>query len=935
MKKVMAHYYEVSSWPRVYVWSLESAMRYLCQLTAVLLLISVPLEAQTGIPPSIYEQITTAFKAGEYQKAEQQLKQILENHPRDVRAMSLLGAVLDSQKKYEEAETVYQQALKLAPGSASLNNNVGNHFLARGMTDQARSAFLRVIAAEPRHVNANLQLADLSVKKKKGQEALVYLGRLPEAEQSAVPIQILKAQALYWAGQKSQADSLIQEILKQAPGDPRLAFSLGIAYVAMERYAEAEKAFNLALEAAPTSFDILINLGLAADRAGHLNRAEEVFQAALKQRPEEVDALVGLARVYAEKGDHASAIVLLVKARKLAPDRGEILLSLADSSEKLNFYGDQARAYDDYLKLRPNDDVVRRERGYARVRNGWRATLEEGLKDLEWYVQKHPEDPLGFYQLAVGESLRDREHDGDRALLHINQALKLDTHLREARLARGMFLVQQGRPSEAIADLQLFLEQQPNNPQALGQLGRAYLQLGRTQEAYRVLKQATDLAPEDVNILVQYSRALRKLGRNVDLEQVLARLQTLGDAKKPHSPQASFYDYLNLPPQEQQVRYVANLRQMVLQFPSDMSLRVRLGGALLQQGQVDEALKEFDEVRASSTDAANLVESARILVNFEKYQAARPFLEDLVAADSANVEVRMNLAIVKLHLEGPRAGLDELERIPLTSRNGDVFLLQAQILDALDLPAEASQSLNRALEKAPTRYDLYFQAALFLIKHYSYDQAQKLLVQALKLFPDAPELLVVQAITLNLSKQPEEAKESLTRLQSRWPEWDFPYVVHGSILEVQQRSEEARPLLENAVALGTTDPSAYYYLAQSILHSTPDDREEFDRVISKAFQLSPDDPYLHTLAGRFAYAHQDYQAALMHLMTAIKLKPDLDNAHYLLSATYQVLGEDEKSKTEMAEARRLQEGNLQDADTTLSIRSLLFTVSPPTVKPQP
>ena len=307
-------------------------MRYLCQLIATLLLVSAPLMAQTEAAPSLYEQIAASFKAGEYQKVEQQLRQILEKRPREVRAMSLLGAVLDSQKKYEEADAVYQRALKIAPGSVSLNNNAGNHFLARGMTDQARSAFLRVIAAEPLHANANLQLAGLSAKQKKGQEALNYLGHLPESEQMAMPVLVLKAQALYWAGRKPQADSLIQQVQKQAPGDPKVSFSLGMAYVATERYAEAEKAFNQALESSPTNLDILINLGLAADRAGHLNRAEEVFQAALNQRPEEVDVLEGLARVYAEKGDHASAIVLLVKARKLAPDRAEILLSLADSS---------------------------------------------------------------------------------------------------------------------------------------------------------------------------------------------------------------------------------------------------------------------------------------------------------------------------------------------------------------------------------------------------------------------------------------------------------------------------------------------------------------------------------------------------------------------------------------------------------------------------
>ena len=120
-------------------------MRYINRLISIVLLASTPMLAQIGTDSSVYEPITAAYQAGRFQEAEQKLREILEKRPSEVRALSLMGAVLDAQKRYEEAEGYYKKALEVAPNSAILNNNLGNHYLAQGMTDRAQTAFLRVI----------------------------------------------------------------------------------------------------------------------------------------------------------------------------------------------------------------------------------------------------------------------------------------------------------------------------------------------------------------------------------------------------------------------------------------------------------------------------------------------------------------------------------------------------------------------------------------------------------------------------------------------------------------------------------------------------------------------------------------------------------------------------------------------------------------------
>src|SRR5206468_7180186 len=195
---------------------------------AFILLVSLSGLAQSQVSDSVYDRAAAAFQTGKMAEAEETLRSILRSSPGDVRALGMLGVVLDAQKRFDEAERYYVQALRLAPGAAGLHNNMGNHYLARGMSERARTSFQKALSLDPHHPNANLHLAQMSVDEKEGQVALRCLDRLPAAEQMTPAVQLLRAQALYLAGKKESSEALLTELAKQASGDSRLAFSIGM-----------------------------------------------------------------------------------------------------------------------------------------------------------------------------------------------------------------------------------------------------------------------------------------------------------------------------------------------------------------------------------------------------------------------------------------------------------------------------------------------------------------------------------------------------------------------------------------------------------------------------------------------------------------------------------------------------------------------------------
>ena len=866
-----------------------------------------------------YERAAAAFQAGNLAEAERGLREALRLHPRDARVLSLLGIVLDNLKRFEEAEAYYKTALAVVPDSPALLNNLGNHYLARGLQSQGEAIFRRVVARDPDHVNANLQLAKIHVARKEGAAALLCLRHLPAAERSEPVTQLLQAESLYLAGQKSAAQTIVGDLAKKAESDPRLAFSLGMTFVAWERFEDAERAFTLALRASPTDLDILHNLGLASLRAGHPERAAEIFQTALRQRPDDVDALVGLARTDAQQSKYGSAAALLLQAQKLNPQRHDIPLLLAQCSDKLAFYQDAAAAYEQYLKLKPGDDRSRRERAFMLLRAG---KQREGLDGLQGYVQKHPEDAVGFYELALAEW----NHDSAKTLQHLTHALKVDPNLLAARFARSVLRYEQNQPQESIGDLKLILQREPENIRALERLGQAYLLLDDTQEAVAVLERAARLAPADASTVIHYSRALRRVGKQQEANQVLERFKSLPPIERPGLARSGLLDYLNLTPEERRTQYVEDLQKRLASSPEDAVSIMRLGKALMEAGKRDQGISVLLRLPEITSDVNILGDGGRVLLDQQSYAAAKKLLLRACSTDPSAIQCRLDLALAVFYDDGPEAGLRELDEIPSQNRNGDYLLFRSQVQDALGRPEEAGQTLNLAFKTEPTRADLYFQAVLFLLKHEKNGEALELLQKAAPVVRESPQLMIVQAIVFELLKRPEDAKQYFLKIQARWPEWGLPYLLHGIVLQTHLFFAEARGMFETAIALGENDALAYYYLAVATSNASPDDTQTINQAIERALQLRPDDPDILTFAGKNALRRKEYTAAVSHLTAALRQNPHLAEAHYALSAAYRGSGDQEKSKTELELAQQAEQRPQSEDSRTLSIRQLLFAV---------
>ena len=865
----------------------------------------------------VYAEATSAFQHGQLDQAEQELRAAISVTPDRPDLLGLLGLVLDAKKEYKQAEPFHQRALQLAPRSAGLWNNFGNHFVATGDYIRARSAFLHVLAVEPSHGNANVQLATITFSEKQPAESLHYLSNLKALDQKDPAVQLLRARCLHMAGKTDAAMSIVDKLQQDPSGNERLAFSLGLALAEWKDYAKAEDAFSRALEADPSNLEILHNLGLAALHADHLDRAQRVFEIAVQQNPNDADSIFDLGRVFVAKGDTETALVMLSRAHRLAPERADILAYLAERYEDDGFFSGAAAAYEEYLKLKPDDPTARRERGFSYCRFG---RTKSALPDLEWYAKQHPRDAIGQFELGTCEAV----DDATLGLQRLNQALILKPDFIMARQVRGLVLSGQGRWSEALLDLKIVVDRQPKNSLALLQLGRSYLELGKTSEALEFLQRAQSVAPEDRAVLTQLHRALRAAGQNDEAAAVLAKLKTAAPEPRDSKASAHVYDYLGLDPAEQQERFRHNLTNAVAANPSDPQLKIEMGTLLLDDGKTEEALQSFRDALALSPNTRVLREGATALLDHKQYAVAHDFLA-LIVAENPSVDDRLDLVLATFHSSGPEPSLAEIEKVPAADRNGDFYLLKAQILDALGRAEDSAQALNAGFQKDPKRADLYLWASLFLLKHGRDQEAVKLLAQATSIAPNDPDLLLTQALVLEIARDTDRADQLLRSIQSQWPEWGRSYLIRGIIQATHRKPAEALQSFRTAIALGERTASAYYYLADLTRTVTPKDREAIRQAIAESLQLAPNDALSHALAGKITLEEQDPAGAVKQLKEAIRLRPDLAEAHYSLMTAYRKLGEMEEAKKEEAIFLQIRERNPDsDNNSTGEIRRILL-----------
>ncbi|MGN6148129.1 MAG: tetratricopeptide repeat protein [Rhizomicrobium sp.] len=390
-------------------------------------------------------------------EAEAALSALLKGRPSDANALQLLGVLRRAQNRWEEAETLYRQALAIDPTQPHVHQNLGNLLRMMGRNDEALAEHREAIRLKPNYVEAHLNLAT----------GLAERGHLAEAEKSvrrALQIQPNLAIAkltlgglLADQGKTKEAETLLRQALAAGVSNPRqiaaLEHNLGVTLSRQSRYAEALKLFDSAQAKVPEMSYVDYNRGNALQGLGELDAAVNSYRRAIARNPLDMKAHSDLNSLLYRLDRDDEVLRSYDEAFALYPAAGGLPAEKALFLFKREDYDAAREQFEIAATVLP--DLAKPHDGLALI-HARKGDFEAAIREHEIAVAREPDN--GDFWRNFGETL-SRAGDAKTALARLGKALEINPDDQAALAFSSVAMRQLGDSrDEALNDYENFVQ---------------------------------------------------------------------------------------------------------------------------------------------------------------------------------------------------------------------------------------------------------------------------------------------------------------------------------------------------------------------------------------------------------------------------------------------------------------------------------------------
>ena len=446
--------------------------------------------AELSEDPEIARRATqVAFTLENHELAYASAKRWLELDQQSSDALRFLANLSVKRGEVAEALAYLQRALRLA-GETETDGAflpLTTLLMREDDTESATEAMRKLAEEHEENARAHFSVALLALQSGDYAMALTSAKRARELAPDWPRTEIVYARALI-ANRQIDEGLRVAKAVAERTEDVGIGLEYGGLLVDTGRNLEARTQLEWVLEQEPTSSGARFALGLLEMRERNLDAAQDHFTKLLASGRRTLDALFYLGSVAELQEDYEKALPFYVRVQT-----GTYATTAQIRVARMLFKLNQEEAALAHLKRRrqsfPDEDVA--------------------LSDAEATLlgeAGRTQDALDVYDQAIGR------HPDSRAL----------------RFSRSFLLEREDRIPEAIAELTLLLEEQPDDPVALNALG--YTLADRTDEyerAFEYIRRALELVPGDAAIIDSmgwvhyrmgnYSQALEHLQKAYDM----------------------------------------------------------------------------------------------------------------------------------------------------------------------------------------------------------------------------------------------------------------------------------------------------------------------------------------------------------------------------------------------------------------------------------
>jgi tetratricopeptide (TPR) repeat protein len=377
-------------------------------------------DADEVLSPKLMEMMARAqraFMSGRLGEAEFNCRLVLGAHKNEFAALHLLGLIQFQHGKFEEANRLIRQALRVNPRSAKANSNLALALQQLNRLDDALASLDRALALEPDFLLALNNRGHVLWRLKRSEEALESLDRALALKPDYVDALCNRGNALVELQRLEEALASYDEALAISPKDAPALNNRANVLWGLERRDEAMQDYDRALALAPDDLSILKDRGSAL---ADLHRNEEAlacFDRALELKPDDPYFLFKRGGALAQLKRHEEALDCFDRAFAMDPGDIDALGNRGNALSALQRHAEAIASYDQALAINPESPTTHWNRGCTLLRIG---DYEQGWKEYEWRF-KLKTSPVPLPGFPQPRWFGDQPIEGKTVLLYWEQ----------------------------------------------------------------------------------------------------------------------------------------------------------------------------------------------------------------------------------------------------------------------------------------------------------------------------------------------------------------------------------------------------------------------------------------------------------------------------------------------------------------------------------
>ena len=216
-----------------------------------------------------------------------------------------------------QAETDFNQALRLEPNSVSALNAAATAAERQGLDEKALAYLIKARSIDPDNLETLLHFGAVCIRRDLGPDAIEALQKARHLDSNHTATLFLLARAHICLQDWQQAYDLFHEYSKRLPNDASAFYAMGWVEIQLDRTNDAQLHLEHSLALNPGLTDARYELAQLQLDAGQFDSAEQMLHLVLKQQPDHAKGQLAMGEILFRRGDLDGAQACFERALQL------------------------------------------------------------------------------------------------------------------------------------------------------------------------------------------------------------------------------------------------------------------------------------------------------------------------------------------------------------------------------------------------------------------------------------------------------------------------------------------------------------------------------------------------------------------------------------------------------------------------------------------